>query len=172
MLKPFGAGAKPGRATLTEKTMTDEDYMRLALAQARAAERAGEVPIGALLLLADGRWVPGHNQTIGDHDPSGHAEIIALRRAGRLLGNHRLLGATVYTTLEPCLMCLGALLQARIRRLVFGAWDRRFGACGGQLDLARSAQQNFQIQELRGGVLETEALALLQNFFRQRRAKA
>ena len=151
--------------------MDDKFFMEQALAQARLAELAGEVPVGALL-VRDGQIIADHNRTIGNHDPSGHAEIIVLRRAGQHFNNHRLTGAAVYCTLEPCLMCLGALLQARIRRLVFGAWDRRFGACGGQLDLARSAQLNFQIQELRGGVLETEALALLQNFFRQRRAKA
>lgn len=150
--------------------MDDRFYMELALAQARAAEAAGEVPVGALLVL-DGQIIADHNRTVGNCDPSGHAEIVVLRRAGQHFHNHRLGGAAVYCTLEPCLMCLGALLQARVEKLVFAAWDPRFGACGSQFDLARSRQLNFQIRQLQGGLMEEEARALLQNFFRARRKK-
>ena len=150
--------------------MDDKFFMEQALAQARLAELAGEVPVGALL-VRDGQIIADHNRTIGNHDPSGHAEIIVLRRAGQHFNNHRLTGAAVYCTLEPCLMCLGALLQARVEKLVFAAWDPRFGACGSQFDLARSKQLNFQIKQLQGGLMEEEARALLQNFFKARRKK-
>ncbi len=150
--------------------MDDKFFMEQALAQARRAELAGEVPVGALL-VRDGQIIADHNRTIGNHDPSGHAEIIVLRRAGQHFNNHRLTGAAVYCTLEPCLMCLGALLQARVEKLVFAAWDPRFGACGSQFDLARSKQLNFQIKQLQGGLMEEEARALLQNFFKARRKK-
>ncbi len=150
--------------------MDDKFFMEQALAQARQAELAGEVPVGALL-VRDGQIIADHNRTIGNHDPSGHAEIIVLRRAGQHFNNHRLTGAAVYCTLEPCLMCLGALLQARVEKLVFAAWDPRFGACGSQFDLARSKQLNFQIKQLQGGLMEEEARALLQNFFKARRKK-
>ena len=150
--------------------MDDKFFMEQALTQARRAELAGEVPVGALL-VRDGQIIADHNRTIGNHDPSGHAEIIVLRRAGQHFNNHRLTGAAVYCTLEPCLMCLGALLQARVEKLVFAAWDPRFGACGSQFDLARSKQLNFQIKQLQGGLMEEEARALLQNFFKARRKK-
>jgi len=152
--------------------MTDEDYLHLALEQASLAEALGEVPIGAIL-VADGAIIASaHNRTVCDHDPTAHAEILALRAGGLVLGNHRMGGASLYVTLEPCIMCTGALIQARIDRLVFGAYDSRIGACGSAFDLARHRRLNHHIREIRGGVLEDECRTQLQRFFRKRRDKA
>lgn len=151
--------------------MTDEDYLHLALEQASLAEALGEVPIGAIL-VADGAIIASaHNRTVCDHDPTAHAEILALRAGGLVLGNHRMGGASLYVTLEPCIMCTGALIQARIDRLVFGAYDSRIGACGSAFDLARHRRLNHHIREIRGGVLEDECRTQLQRFFRERRGK-
>lgn len=149
--------------------MNDEHYIRLAIAQAAQAEALGEVPIGALIVVKSEIIAAAHNRTITDHDPAAHAEILALRAAGQTLANHRLGGATLYVTLEPCTMCTGALVHARIDRLVFGAYDLRAGACGSALDLARHPQHNHHIREVKGGVLEDECRAQLQQFFQKRR---
>jgi len=141
--------------------------MREALRRARAAGRRGEVPIGAVI-VAGGRVVGrGANRPIAASDPTAHAEIVALRRAARRLANYRLPGATLYVTLEPCLMCLGAMLHARIERLVFGTADPKIGATG-MLKKRRAAGLNHRIA-VRGGVLAPESAALLRGFFRARR---
>jgi tRNA(adenine34) deaminase len=147
----------------------DERFMRDALRQARAAGRRGEVPIGAIV-LAGGRTVGrGGNRPIAASDPTAHAEIVALRRAARRLTNYRLPGATLYVTLEPCLMCLGAMVHARIGRLVYGAADPKVGATR-LMQRRRAAGLNHRIA-VRGGVLAPESSELLRAFFRARRSR-
>jgi tRNA(adenine34) deaminase len=142
--------------------------MAEALELARRAEAAGEVPIGAVL-VRDGRIIAAaHNNPIGENDPSAHAEIRVLREAGRCLGNYRLPGTTLYVTLEPCPMCAGALVHARVERLVYGAADPRAGAAGTVFNIASAPELNHRL-EVDGGVCADEAAALLQAFFRARR---
>jgi tRNA(adenine34) deaminase len=149
-------------------TATDEHYMRECLREAAAAERAGEVPVGALV-VRDGQVIGrGRNASIGTHDPSAHAEIVALRAAGSAVGNYRLVDAELFVTVEPCLMCVGAVIQARLRRVVFGCSDPKAGALGGLVDFSRQADLNHRFA-VRAGVCEAEARALLQRFFRRRR---
>ena len=144
-------------------------WMRHAIRLARAAARRGEVPIGAVV-VHDGRIVgSGGNRTIAAHDPTAHAEIVALRRAGRRLGNHRLLGTTLYVTLEPCLMCLGAMTQARISSLVFGASDPKVGAISSRGSVSPAGLNHHFTA--RGGVREKECASLLRDFFRARRMR-
>jgi len=146
----------------------DELYMRRALALAACAEAEGEVPVGAVL-VAEGRVLAETwNRNISLDDATAHAEILALRAAGAALGNHRLPGATLYVTLEPCAMCAGAMVHARIARLVYGAADPKTGAAGSVFDLVRAPALNHQLQ-VTAGVLATECGALLQAFFRARR---
>ena len=143
-------------------------WMAQALDQARRAERAGEVPVGALV-VRDGRCLGrGHNQPISRHDPTAHAEIQAVREAARAVDNYRLVGATLYVTVEPCVMCMGALIQARVERLVFGCPDPRAGAAGSVYDLAHDARLNHRI-EVVAGVRAQEGRALLRRFFQARR---
>jgi tRNA(adenine34) deaminase len=145
--------------------------MRLALAQAVQAKELGEVPVGAVLLDADGQLLAsGFNRTIVDHDPTAHAEIVALRAAARSVQNYRLPGATLYVTLEPCAMCLGAMLHARIGRIVFAAADPKTGACGGVVNLLEHATLNHQTTAV-SGVLAEECGQYLRDFFRDRRGK-
>lgn len=142
--------------------------MREALALAREADEADEVPVGAVV-VHDGRVVGrGANRQIRDADPTAHAEIVALRQAAREVGDHRLRDATVYTTLEPCAMCAGALVTARIARLVFGSRDLRFGAVRSKFRIADSELLNHRL-EIEEGVLAVECLNLLQSFFARRR---
>lgn len=142
--------------------------MRVALALAREADEADEVPVGAVV-VHDGRVVGrGANRQIRDADPTAHAEIVALRQAAREVGDHRLRDATVYTTLEPCAMCAGALVTARIARLVFGSRDLRFGAVRSKFRIADSELLNHRL-EIEEGVLAVECLDLLQSFFARRR---
>jgi len=152
--------------------MTDSDIddamMRAAIGQAHLAQAAGEVPVGAVVTSGGKIVAEAHNRTVIDHDPTGHAEIVALRDAGRARNNHRLIGATLYVTLEPCAMCVGALVQARISHLVFGAYDPKAGAVGSAIDLSDSKALNHRF-EINGGVLADECGELLQQFFRQRR---
>ena len=149
--------------------VTDTGYMERALAAARAAGEQGEVPVGAILVERSGAVLAAcGNAPIAAHDATAHAEIRALRKAGRAVGNYRLPGATLYVTLEPCPMCAGALLQARIARLVFGAADPRTGACGSVVDLLRDNRWNHRI-EVAGGVLAEECAELLRAFFAARR---
>ncbi len=146
----------------------DEAFMRQALALAARAEALGEVPVGALVVV-DGQVVgEGFNQPIARHDPTAHAEIMALRQAGRRVGNYRLLGATLYVTLEPCAMCAGAMVHGRVQRLVFGATEPRTGAVGSVFDLVRCPAFNHQLA-VTSGVLAAECGELLTRFFRQRR---
>jgi tRNA(adenine34) deaminase len=150
----------------------DVDYMRRALELARLAEAGDEVPVGAVVVTPDGRIVgEGWNRPVAAHDPTAHAEIVALRAAGRALGSYRLGGATLYVTLEPCLMCAAALVHARIARLVFGAWDPRQGAAGSAFDLTHTQALNHAVDAF-GGVLADECGALLRDFFARRRAAA
>ncbi|MBY0412191.1 MAG: tRNA adenosine(34) deaminase TadA, partial [Burkholderiaceae bacterium] len=142
--------------------------MRLALNEARAAAVAGEVPVGAVV-VRDGQVIAtGRNAPLGDHDPTAHAEIVALRAAARTLGNYRLDGCTVYVTLEPCAMCSGAMLHARVERVVYGAAESKTGAAGSVIDLFALKQINHHTQ-VQGGVLAEECGQPLSDFFRQRR---
>lgn len=150
--------------------MTDEAYMDEALALARQGEQSGEVPVGALIVSADGTILGrGFNAPVATHDPTAHAEIIAIRQAARAIGNYRLEGCTLYATLEPCPMCAGAAVHARIARLVFGARDLRFGGVRSKFRLADSELLNHRL-EIVEGVRAAECVELLQDFFRQRRA--
>jgi len=147
---------------------TDIGYMRLALEQARRAEGSGEVPVGAVLVLEDRIIATGANSPIGRCDPTAHAEIEALRAGALALGNYRLSGSVLYVTLEPCLMCAAALVQARVARVVFGAWDVQFGAAGSLIDALRLPGLNHRVDAF-GGVLVEECNALLRGFFAQQR---
>jgi len=150
--------------------MNDADWMRRALELARQAERIGEVPVGAVLVCDDAMVAAGHNRMITDQDPSAHAEIVALRAAGRREGNYRLPGCTLYVTLEPCLMCAGAIIHARIERLVYGASDPKTGACGGCFALIDDPRHNHRVQ-VEGGVLGDQAATMLREFFAARRLR-
>ena len=149
----------------------DEAFMRLALAQAELARTAGEVPVGAVV-VKDGEVVAlGYIQPIGRHDPTAHAEIVALRLAAEKLGNYRLPGCELYVTLEPCAMCSGAMMHARLARVVYAATDPKTGVCGSVLDLFAHEVLNHHTALL-GGVLAQEASAMLKGFFAERRAAA
>lgn len=154
-----------------EADAADAYWMKLALAEAVRAAELGEVPVGAIAVL-DGQIIgAGHNRKECDQDPTAHAEIIALRQAATALDNWRLIGVTLYSTLEPCPMCAGAMIQARLPRLVYGARDTRFGADGSVVSLIRDVEFNHRIA-VTAGVLEAESTALLQSFFRELREKA
>ena len=146
----------------------DERYMRLALAQAGRAAAAGEVPVGAVLVLDDRVIASGSNRPIGGCDPTAHAEIEVLRAGAGALGSYRLNDTVLYVTLEPCLMCAAAIAHARVRRVVFGAWDPRAGAAGSMLDAFALPGLNHRVDTF-GGVLQAEAERLLQEFFAARR---
>lgn len=146
----------------------DESYMWRALELARQAQRAGEVPVGAVLVHDDAIIAEGWNQPIRAHDPSAHAEMITLRAAGQALASYRLLDTTLYVTLEPCPMCAGAMVHARVRRLVFGAPDPRAGAAGSVFNLVQHPALNHRI-EFTSGVLGEECGSLLREFFLARR---
>jgi tRNA(adenine34) deaminase len=150
---------------------TDEHWMSLALAEARQAADAGEVPVGAVLVKDGVLIASGRNAPVSLHDPSAHAEINALRAAGAALGNYRLDGCELFVTLEPCAMCAGAMLHARLARVVFGAADAKTGAAGSVIDLLGQPQLNHHTR-VQGGVLSADCQALLQNFFRDRRSAA
>ena len=148
--------------------MNDVEFMKIALEEARAAAAAEEVPIGALL-VADGKILGrGGNRTIRDCDPTAHAEIIALREAAKRAGNYRLGGATLYVTLEPCAMCAGAIIQARVARVVYGADDPKGGAVRTCFEVLTHPKLNHRV-ETTAGILEQECAALLQKFFTARR---
>ena len=144
--------------------------MRAALALAQRAADHGEVPVGALVVQRGGIIGSGHNRPLASHDPSAHAEILALREAGRASGNYRLTDCELFVTLEPCAMCVGAMLHARIRRLVFGAYDDKAGAAGSVLDLTAQRRLNHRI-EVNGGLLEADCGDLLKRFFAARRTR-
>ena len=147
---------------------SDVDHMRAALVEAEKGGVSGEVPVGAIVTMAGDVVGAGHNTTITNHDPAGHAEIVAIRAASTAIGNHRLPGATLYVTLEPCAMCMGAIAQARLARVVFGAYDPKAGAAGSVIDLSDSPALNHKF-EINGGVLEAECGDLLRDFFESRR---
>ncbi|WP_437615251.1 tRNA adenosine(34) deaminase TadA [Erwinia sp. V71] len=148
----------------------DEYWMRQALTLAQRAWDEGEVPVGAVLVLGDRVIGEGWNRPIGHHDPTAHAEIMALRQGGKVLENYRLIDATLYVTLEPCTMCAGAMVHSRIGRLVFGARDEKTGAAGSLLDVLGHPGMNHRIA-ISEGVLATECAAMLSEFFRQRRVQ-
>lgn len=148
----------------------DEHWMRHALLLAQRAQDEGEVPVGAVLVLGDRVIGEGWNRPIGHHDPTAHAEIMALRQGGLVLQNYRLLNATLYVTLEPCIMCAGAMVHSRIGRLVYGASDEKTGAAGSLIDILRHPGMNHQI-DITSGVLAQACAETLSAFFRQRRAQ-
>lgn len=148
----------------------DEHYMRLALDEARTALDSGEVPVGAVLVRDGQLLARGHNAPIAQRDPTAHAEIVVLRAAAREIDNYRLAGTILYVTIEPCVMCMGALMHARVARLVYGAADPRVGAAGTVFDLARDSRFNHRL-EVTGNVLEAECRIIIQEFFQSRRGK-
>lgn len=150
--------------------MTDQEYMQLALELAVQAAAAGEVPVGALV-VKDGEIIGrGYNAPISSHDPSAHAEIRAMRDAAQNIGNYRLVGCTLYVTLEPCAMCTGAIQHARIARLVYGASDPKTGACGSVVNLMEETRLNHHT-DVEGGVMAAECGGVLSAFFAARRGK-
>lgn len=151
--------------------MQDALYMRQALSQAHNAWALGEVPVGALV-VRDGEIIAtGFNQPIGTHDPTAHAEIMALRAAASILGNYRLPGCELYVTLEPCAMCAGAMMHARLARVVFGATDPKTGACGSIVNLFEQQKLNHHTEVI-GGVMAEECGSMLKQFFADRRGNA
>lgn len=150
--------------------MNDSVFMRQAIGQAHNAWALGEVPVGAVVVRDGVVIATGFNQPIGTHDPTAHAEIMALRAAASILGNYRLPGCSLFVTLEPCAMCAGAMLHARLARVVYGAADPKTGACGSVLDLFAQAQLNHQT-EVTGGILGGDCSVLLKEFFVERRAR-
>jgi tRNA(adenine34) deaminase len=147
---------------------SDEYWMRQAMNLAAQAQAKGEIPVGAVLVADNKIIAEGYNYPITEHDPTAHAEIMALRRAGAQLQNYRLLNTTLYVTLEPCVMCAGAMIHSRIQRLVYGAKDMKTGAAGSLIDILRHPGMNHRI-EITGGVLEQECSTMLSAFFKQRR---
>ena len=152
-----------------QRSAEDERFMRAALELAREAELAGEVPVGAVVVIAGEIIATGRNAPISTHDPTSHAEMAALREAAAAAGNYRLSEATLYATLEPCVMCAGALVAARVSRLVFGARDLRFGGVRSKFRIADSELLNHRVEVVEG-VLAAESTALLQEFFQSRRS--
>jgi tRNA(adenine34) deaminase len=149
-------------------TLTDEQAMQAAIAAARAAEAAGEVPVGAVIVRNGCILATGENHVIRDADPTAHSEIVAIRLAGQALGNYRLDGCTLYVTLEPCAMCAGAILHARINRLVYATADPKAGACGSVLGVINHPQLNHRVI-VDPGTLASECSEMLTSFFRTRR---
>lgn len=148
--------------------MDDREAMQAALAEARLAAEAGEVPIGAIVVHDDAIIGRGQNRVLRDVDPTAHAEIVAMREAALALGNYRLLGCRLYVTLEPCAMCAGAMIHARLDRLVFASADPKAGACGSVLSVLNHAQLNHQMQ-IEQGIGADQSADLLRSFFRERR---
>jgi len=151
--------------------MDDDQWMQHALKLAHKAEAAGEVPVGAVIVLNGELLAEGWNQPISSSDPTAHAEIMALRAAGRKLDNYRMLDAELYVTLEPCPMCVGAMLHARVKRVIYAATDPKTGALGGAYDLLNSVSHNHSF-EVTKGVLEERSREMLQIFFRSRRKRS
>ena len=146
----------------------DEKWMQIAISEASVAKNEGEIPVGAVLIHNNKLIAKAHNQPILNHDPTAHAEVIALRKAGKKLNNYRLAGSTLYVTLEPCVMCLGAIMHARIDRIVFGASDPKTGVCGSKADLTSEAFFTHKVK-VDGGVLKEENKEILQSFFKSKR---
>ncbi|MFI5353422.1 MAG: tRNA adenosine(34) deaminase TadA [Candidatus Binatales bacterium] len=150
------------------KQSGDEAFMALAIEQARIAADEGDVPVGAVVVAEDRVIAAAHNRPISLSDPTAHAEILAIRQAAKALSTYRLTGATIYVTLEPCVMCVGAMIHARVVRLKFGARDPKAGALGSVYDLGRDGRLNHQL-EVSAGLMEPECAAILREFFRTRR---
>ena len=148
---------------------TDDDFMALAIEQARRAAAAGEVPVGAVIVIEGAVLAAAHNRPIALDDPTAHAEVLAMRAAAGKLHTYRLTAATLYVTIEPCVMCIGAMVNARLARLCFGARDEKAGAVGSVYDIGRDGRLNHRI-EVTGEVRAQECAALLREFFRGRRA--
>jgi tRNA(adenine34) deaminase len=161
----------PNNHDISEAESLDLFWMQRALELAHQAEAEGEVPVGAILVKEDQVVGEGWNAPIGEHDPTAHAEIRALRNAATRLGNYRLLDTTLYVTLEPCVMCAGAIIHARVRRVVFGAADPKTGAAGSVFDILNSELHNHRV-EITSGVLEPECSTMLKEFFQARRNKS
>lgn len=149
---------------------SDEEFMKIALEEARKAAQRGEVPIGAVLVKGERVLAKDHNRCIQLSDPTAHAEILVLRKGGRVLKNYRLNQTILYVTAEPCLMCASAMLHARISRLVFGAWEKKFGAIESKFKLFEEEGLNHRV-EVQGGILEKKCSDLLRNFFKKKREK-
>ena len=146
----------------------DEKWMQIAINESRAANNEDEIPVGAVIVRNGQLIAQAHNQPISTNDPTAHAEILAIRKAGKKEKNYRLVGTTLYVTLEPCLMCLGALMHARIERIVFGAKNTKNGFCGSLLDMTNDKQFNHRAI-VTGGILEKQCQEILRSFFRLRR---
>lgn len=157
-----------GSRVMPIEQQNDDPLMREALVEARRAEKLGEVPVGAVVVRQGSIIGRGHNRNLIDHDPSAHAEMVALREAGRTLGNHRLSECELFVTIEPCAMCAGAMVHARIQRLVYGASDPKAGAVQSVMRVLNHPQLNHQM-EVESGVLSAECAALIQEFFRHKR---
>jgi tRNA(adenine34) deaminase len=159
---------QPEKSTVNMHSQDDAAWMELALEQAALAAQAGEVPVGALV-IKDGEIIGrGHNRNLLDNDPTAHAEIVALRQAAACLGNHRLSGCVLFSTIEPCSMCAGALIHARIARLVYGAADVKAGAAGSVLAVLNHPRLNHKM-EITAGILSERCSTVIQDFFRQKR---
>ena len=157
---------------MTIDTRNDEFFMAMALQEAECARSKDEVPVGAVLVSGTGEILgKGHNQTIGRSDPTAHAEILALRESAKKAMNYRLVDTILYTTIEPCIMCMGAIIHARIAKVVFGAYDPKWGACGSLYDLSGDSRLNHQV-EIIPGICEIQCRDLLQRFFREKRKNA
>ena len=150
--------------------ITDEEWMQQAFQLAKKSEGQGEAPVGAIIVYQNEIIGKGWNQPILLHDPTAHAEIIALREAGRKMHNYRLLESTMYVTLEPCAMCAGAIVQARISRLVYAVEDKKTGACGSVFNIVQTEELNHSV-EITKGILERECQTLIKNFFKEKRLK-
>jgi tRNA(adenine34) deaminase len=153
---------------MPESTAHDRDYMGQAIAEARAAQANGDVPVGCLIVQGDRILARASNRTLADKDPTAHAELITIRKAASRLKTHLLIGCTLYVTLEPCAMCAGAIVLARMDRVVFGAWDPKAGMVGSVYDLLRNDRLNHK-PEVLAGVRQVECAELLETFFRERR---
>ena len=153
---------------MNDQQAVDLVFMQIALEQARQAALRGEVPVGAVLAQGETLLAAAANRPIAANDPTAHAEILAIRAAAEKIGNYRLVDTTLYVTLEPCIMCMGAIIHARIQRLVFGALDPKTGAAQSRYTLGVDGLLNHQL-EITGGVLETECSRILKDFFKQRR---
>lgn len=149
---------------------SDEEWMQYALQLAKKSEERDEVPVGAIIVYKNKIIGEGWNQPISSNNPTAHAEIMALQDAGEKIGNYRLLDSTMYVTLEPCVMCAGALVHARIAKLVYAVDDQKTGACGSVFNMVQAEELNHNI-EIKKGVLEKECQALIKNFFKEKRLK-
>lgn len=155
---------------IDENVKSDANWMQYALALAKKAELINEVPVGAIVVLNNQIIGEGFNRPISTHDPAAHAEVLALQQAAKVLHNYRTIDTTLYVTLEPCSMCAGLMVHARVKRLVFGAYDYKSGAAGSVMNIANHSQLNHQI-EILGGVESEECGQLLSDFFKRRRAE-